>query len=370
MYCNTYDRSWYGLRMKKVRFDEVILVLIYMVVGFSGLFFGVYTANRVQLAATATALYGADARAVMVSYEQTAAEIDAGLFVDFARSCGDVTIFNGSIKSQGNVWHGIYSSKPDFTMPVTSGRGFTVADFVNLSTVAVVIGSNQMSMDRFKNDPTFEAKDGQLFFKGYQVIGELIVSTKNISSNGVIRIMSEGYTCLTGIFVLDAGDAATTDNRFSELMSYLTDHGLSVEESELPQTTESISKFFGVKTLNLLMIGFCIFAVVISTVPITAMWAQRRFREIAVRRLIGANVFDIFLRIGLRFFLLYNLGFFAAYGIGKALETASSRIQLPGLLSESMLIAYFSALVVSVLTALVPMIRCMTIEPGDALRKG
>ncbi|HNX15593.1 MAG TPA: hypothetical protein PK854_08745 [Oscillospiraceae bacterium] len=355
--------------MKKIRFDEVILVLIYMVVGFSGLFFGVYTAHRAQLAATATAFYGADARALMVSYKISPDEIDSKLFIEFARSCGDITIFNGSIKSQGNVWHGIYSSKPDFIMSVTSGRRFTATDFANLSTVAVVIGSNQMSMDSFKNDPNFEKKEGQLYFKGYQVIGELIVNTKNISSSGVIRIMSEGYTCQTGIFVLDAGDALNTNKRFDELMDYLKDHELSVEECELPQTTESISKFFGVKTLNLLMIGFCIFAVIISTVPITAMWAQRRFREIAVRRLIGANVFGIFLGIGLRLFLLYNLGFFAAYGIEKALETASSRIQLPGLLSESMLIAYFSALGVSILTALIPMIRCMAIEPGDALRK-
>lgn len=346
------------------------MVLIYMVVGFSGLFFGVYTAHRAQLSATATSFYGADARALMVSYQETSAEIETDLFVEFARACGDVTIFNGSIKSQGNIWHGIYSSKPDFTMPITSGRGFTAADFMNRSTFAVVIGSNQGQVDLKKqNGFGFEKKDGQFYFQGYQVIGELIVSTKNIASAGVIRIMGEGYVCQTGIFVLDAGDAAHTDRRFGELADYLKAHGLSVEECELPKTSESISKFFGVKTLNLLMIGFCVIAVVISTVPITAIWAQRRFREIAVRRLIGANVFDIFFRIGLRLFLMYNLGFFAAYGVGKAFETASSRIRLPGLLSESMLIAYFSALAVSILTALVPMIRCIAIEPGDALRK-
>ena len=107
---------------------------------------------------------------------------------------------------------------------------------------------------------------------------------------------------------------------------------------------------------------------VLSTVPLTLFWAQRRRKRVAVQRMLGFSTSFTLWRMFLRLMILFHLGFLLSYGV-YAVIAEIGYLNLKSFFSAEMAVAYLGALIFNILIAIVPFVQTMRVEPGDALRR-
>ena len=153
-----------------------------------------------------------------------------------------------------------------------------------------------------------------------------------------------------------------------ELKQLLEDTGAAVTISEIPKSEMSVSEFFNLNFLNIIMLVFGAFTIVLATVPLTLMWSQKRRKSVAVQRMLGfSSTFTLWLMFG-RLVVLFHFGFLLSYGV-YAIITKIGYLNLKPFFSAEMAVAYLGALVFNILIAIVPFAQTMRVEPGDALRR-
>jgi len=367
-----------GRKFRKIKTEEVLLVLIFAFVSVAAVFGGRYAAERLALTASETAFYSKDAQAfyaLIQSADGNDTHVDFQTLIDFANQKGNVTVFAGAVSASFST--GVYSSDPDYQNAVKTGRGFTHDDFACGNNVALFINRGKSLMKNYavieeggkeyvdSLNPVFDLAPenallvGELDRDNFGGSAELVVY--NLNSASAVNV-------ITPVFVLDGGPAKRTQELFAELRELLETQGFTVTPFELPPAGLDITRFFKMDILNILVIAFAVLSAVVATAPITMLWAKKRFSDIAVRRLLGFGGDRIFWQLILRFLMMFNLGFLGAYGVMYIFKLTAG-FELPGLFSGAVLIAYAAALAFNLLTALVPVIKCMRIEPGDALRR-
>ena len=375
---NKEYRKAAGRKFRKIKTEEVLLVLIFAFVSVAAVFGGRYAVERLALTASETAFYSKDAQAFSALLQMPGGNdvhVDFQTLIDFADEEGDVTIFAGAVSA--SLTTGVYSSNPDYQNKVKTGRGFTHEDFAFNNNVALFINRDKSLMKNFavveeggkqyldSLNPVFDLAPenalliGELDRDNFGGSAELVVY--NLNSISALNVKAV-------VFVLDGGSAKRTQELFAELSVLLEAQGFVVTPFELPPAGLDITRFFKMDILNILVIAFAVLSAVVATAPITMLWAKKRFSDVAVRRLLGFGGGRIFWQLILRFLMMFNLGFLGAYGVMYILKLTAG-FELPRLFTKEVLLAYAAALVFNLLTALVPVIKCMRIEPGDALRR-
>ena len=368
-----------GRKFRKIKTEEVLLVLIFAFVSVAAVFGGRYAVERLALTASETAFYSKDAQAFSALIRATEGgndtHVDFQTLINFANQKGNVTVFAGAVSA--SLTTGVYSSDPDYQNAVKTGRGFTHADFAFGNNVALFINRGKSLMKNYavieeggKEYVDCLSQTFDLAPENALLIGELDRDNFGGSAELVVYNLNSisALNVKAVVFVLDGGSAKRTQELFAELRERLEAQGFTVTLFELPPAGLDITRFFKMDILNILVIAFAVLAAVVATAPITMLWAKKRFSDVAVRRLLGFNGGIIFRQLILRFLIMFHLGFLGAYGVMYILKLTVG-FELPGLFSVEVLIAYAAALVFNLLTALVPVIKCMRIEPGDALRR-
>jgi len=168
--------------------------------------------------------------------------------------------------------------------------------------------------------------------------------------------------------IVDFSDASRSEHLKQVFTVFLESKGAKVVELEVPESAFTVTGFFNMDLLNLIMLIFACFCVVLSTVPLTLLWAQRRKKRVAVQRMLGFSTsFTLWQMFG-RLMILFHLGFLLSYGV-YFIIAKFGYLNLKSFFSTEMLVAYSGALVFNILIAIVPFVQTMRVEPGDALRR-
>lgn len=359
------------MRRKKIKAEEVLLICIYMLISVCGFFFGIYAQQRAELASVSTLFYSENAKALAIALNMPAAEIPVNLFIDYADEKGDLSVYNGTLTNTVLV-NGFYSTIKNVQIPVTQGVGFRYENFnIGEKTAVAVI---KKKIFQSVPDKTFlfqgtVKKGDDYYFEDYKIIGWYSVDSANLPSSKLVVSMDSQFKYRSSFFIIESTSVSRTRECFEELCDLLNESGYSYEAIDLPPNSLDIPRFFGVSILDMAVILFTVLTVVVATIPSTTIWVEKRFNEIAIKRLFGVSVTAILLSVYFRFFVMYNAGFFIVFAGGKILELLDVGLTMPKLFSNEILYAYLAAFAVNTVTALIPMHKCVKIEPGDALRK-
>lgn len=364
------------MKTRKLHIPELMLAVIFAVTGLAGIFWGVYTQERAAAAKKNTCFYHDYACAFFVESTGTdfTRTIPVDALMDWADRQGNVTLLVGGFDG---MTLGVYSSDPAFSLPADTGRGLSFADFQSGTAVAMI------------GNPTDDS-DGFLRVVASQSVKTLPVALnsrfENVPRAEIVGTISpigndwQSYSivnlaCMTGFlesncFVLDAGSAGRSETLVREAIGLLQDRGYTVCRYELPSQGLDLTRFFRLKSFNLIVLLFTVLCAVMATVPITLLWIRKRFRDLAVKRLLGFGTAVVVWEILLRFLLLFHIGFVLSYAlVGLLSLTGALPFAVPLPWSREILIAYCLSLGFNLLTAAVPIVQSLHIEPGDALRR-
>jgi len=197
---------------------------------------------------------------------------------------------------------------------------------------------------------------------GYPVVSDInMIRMFNMDTFGA-------YVSQLNPFIVDFVGEGRKEELKSKLTAILTASGATVVELEVPESVFTVSGFFNMELLNLIMLIFACFCVVLSTVPLTLFWAERRKKRVAVQRMLGFSSSFTLRMMFLRLMILFHLGFLISYGVYVIIAKVGY-LNLKSFFSPEMLVAYLGALVFNTLIAIVPFVQTMRVEPGDALRR-
>ncbi len=353
----------------KIRPQEFLLVVIFMLIGVGSIFFGDYAVRSYEFEKASRGYYSRNAFG-MSARSSTKADIDVTeLLKHYISQHDDIVIYRynkASFQSVGVLFSG-YSYLP----PMVEGRFFEASDF--LCNQAVCVIGRDFSPN--SNEAIVKENGKRYLFSGamkYEIIGTMGYEVESPANRSSIVNLDARAIVLpyyySDSFVVDAADQKAAQLCRQELKQLLEDTDAVVTISEIPKSEMSISEFFNLNFLNIIMLVFGAFTIVLATVPLTLMWSQKRRKSVAVQRMLGfSSAFTLWRMLG-RLMVLYHLGFLLSYGV-YALIAKIGYLNLKSFFSAEMAVAYSGALVFNLLIAIVPFVQTMRVEPGDALRR-
>ena len=353
-----------GNGRRKVRYDELALIVLFAAIGIGMIFFGSYTVQRREIEAAERGFLTQNAVSVSMRYSVTGEEKNELA----SRLMRLVDGRNAALFTfDGHNAYGIIAGGKTAVPGIISGRYFQSGDFSSGERVCVMGESVYTTRKNgliVRDGEEYYSSDGVL----YKVIGVMGFSVYSQTSMTLLKgIDVSSYRIRGNIsFILDA-DSVQTRQAVIDDMAQIVGAD-NVVTSEVPVQGFSVTKFFGMESLNLLMLMSAVVTVVISTIPLTLLWSQRRRKRVAVQRLIGFSTALATAQMFGRLLLLFHAGFVLCYPV-YALISLFTDIQLAGFFSAEMLVAYAASLAVNLLISVVPFVQTMKVEPGDALRK-
>ncbi len=351
-----------GYYRHRISTAELLLVVVFTAIGVAALFFGCYTVQRQTFIRAEAGLFSKNAFVLAVRDVKTEVDVTDNLLT-LLQQTGDVTVYQFRLPGCYGI---AFSGIPAFNPNLTSGRYFESSDFDSDRPVCV-IGKNLLNnLRRIDGERCYTAPDGRVY-RAVGTIGYDVTSDVNgvtlLAFNGIRALISESYP-----FIIDFADAGQGQQIRQIFIDFLTAQGVSAVELDLPSAAFSVSGFFNMELLNLILFIFAGFCVVLSTVPLTLMWAQKRRKTVAIQRLLGFGTGYVVARMFGRLLVLFHAGFALSFVVYSALARWTD-LQFSGFFSAEMGIAYLGALFFNLLIALVPMVQTMRVDPGDALRR-
>lgn len=355
------------LRFKrKIKIEEFLLLLIFVFVSWVAIFLGAYTVGQYNLQRSSYAFYSPDALAFRASGVEDLLNKLKAYMLDFQQTEPKKSLT--LLRKETNLVYLAYTKGETTTVPTFTGRYLTYPDFFDGQNYAVVgadfTASTDVSVKTQKGITTLSYRNVD-----YKVIGRMQQPYTSIAnSSACLSLFSDVKYSPIYPFIVDSLDKKTIEKAYADIEALVTQAGGKFSPVELPPSSTSITQFFRVELLNFIVILFAVFAVVLSTVPITLYWAKRRKKDVAVKRFLGFGGGLITFNVYCRFLIIFNIAFFAGYGSSWILYWMQI-IEPPSLLSSEVMTAYLFALAFNLVTATVPLVKLMQIEPGDALRR-
>ena len=361
----------------RIKIEEFALVIIFAAIGVGTIFFGSYAVEKYEMNKAEQGLFSPNVFVLAmrgidenINFMQKV-DITQQL-MDFIQTEGDVVVYQRLI-GVSIPWYSVaFSGQLPTSLRMTYGRYFKESDFGN-GYYRCVMGRNlllnitrQNGVDYYTDDVTHQ-KWEVIGAVGYPVMCDI---------NETVLYNMDGYGAYisqTEPFIIDfVGDGKNDQSRKEELKekfsAILTAQGVSVVELEVPDSVFTVSGFFNMELLNLIMLIFACFCVVLSTVPLTLFWAERRRKRVAVQRMLGFSTSFTLWRMFGRLMILFHLGFLLSYGVYFIIAKIGY-LNLKSFFSPEMAVAYLGALVFNILIAIMPFVQTMRVEPGDALRR-
>ncbi len=360
----------------RIKIEEFALVVIFAAIGVGTIFFGSYAVEKYEMNKAEQGLFSPNVfvlamRGVDENLNFTQKVDITKQVMDFIRTEGDVVVYQRLIS--GSIpWYSVaFGGQLPTSLRVTYGRYFEESDFGKGYYKCVVGKSLLLNITR---------QDGVDYFslgtdRKWEVVGAVGYPVVSDINKTVLYNMDGygAYISQSEPFIIDfVGDGKNDQSRKEELKekfsAILTAQGVSVVELEVPDSVFTVSGFFNMELLNLIMLIFACFCVVLSTVPLTMFWAERRRKRVAVQRMLGFSTSFTLWRMFGRLMILFHLGFLISYGVYFIIAKVGY-LNLKSFFSPEMLVAYLGALVFNILIAIVPFVQTMRVEPGDALRR-
>ncbi len=358
----------------KLRFkiEELALVVIFAAIGVGTIFFGSYAVEKYEINKAARGIFSPNVlvlgvRGIDGNFDDTNVVDLTKEVMDFINTEGDVAVYQWLLSGKQLPSFAIaFKGDVPTNARIVYGRYFVESDFLG-DNAACVLGQGVY----FGNIST---RDGMNYYsassKTYEAVGAIgypiISSANNIKLYGLNAYGAQLNELLP--FFVDFTDESRTDALKEKFTALLTAHHVKVVEMEVPSSDFTVSGFFNMELLNLIMLIFACFCVVLSTVPLTLFWAERRKKRVAVQRMLGfSSAFTLWRMFG-RLMILFHLGFLLSYGV-YAVIAEIGYLNLKSFFSAEMAVAYLGALVFNILIAIVPFAQTMRVEPGDALRR-
>lgn len=346
---------------RKIRIEEIMLLLIFMFISVVALYLGVYSVSMYNMKKASYGLYTPNAMAFKVRDLDNAPDI----ILEYIKTVDNVAFMQKGF----NELMLAYTDGGYSIPPVIDGRFITQEDISSEAKVAVLgvdFGVNNSGKIQVYR------KDGLpvLSYGGveYEIIGTVAFGYPSPVNTSFYRSFTPQSISTGGAYIIDSPDKKIIKNTYSVIKTMVEQNGGKFVEIDLPQSQVNITQFFQVDLLNLVMMAFAIFTTILATVPITLYWSNRRHKDMAVKRFLGFSTGRIVWQIYRRFLILLLLGFLLGYGSFWILVPLKIMIP-PSLFSLQTGVAFLLALLFNVLTALVPVVESMRIDPGDVLRR-
>jgi len=350
-------------RWLRIRATEVILVIVFAAIGVGAIFFASYTVERYELQKADAGLFSPNVIVFGMRNLDEETDITADLLALMKKE-GNVAVYQPFVNN-------IYSVAFDGEVPVipriTYGRYFEGGDFKNDTAVCVVGRNYYVNVRRINGIDYFPGIDGSSQYQAIGAIGYNFVSNLNT----IMLFDMDGFGAkASNIFpiIVDFSDVSRSEHLRQVFTAFLESKGADVVELEVPESAFTVTGFFNMDLLNLIMLIFACFCVILSTVPLTLLWAQKRKKRVAVQRMLGFSASFTLWRMFGRLMILFHLGFLISYGVYYIIAQFGY-LNLKSFFSMEMLVAYLGALVFNILIAIVPFVQTMRVEPGDALRR-
>ncbi len=346
----------------RVRATEVILVIVFAAIGVGAIFFGSYTIERYELQKADAGLFSSNVIVFGMRNLEEETDFTADLLALMKKE-GDVAVYQPFIN---NIYSAAFDGEVPVTPRITYGRYFEAGDFGNDKNVCVIGRNYYVNVRRINGVDYFTGVDG----KQYQAIGAIGYNFVS-NLNTIMLFDMDGFGAkASNIFpiIVDFNDTSRSEHIRQVFTAFLESKGAEVIELDVPESAFTVMGFFNMGLLNLIMLMFACFCVILSTVPLTLLWAERRRKRVAVQRMLGFSTSFTLWRMFLRLMILFHLGFLLSYGVYVIIAKAGY-LNLKSFFSPEMLLAYLGALVFNILIAIVPFVQTMRVEPGDALRR-
>ncbi len=356
----------------RIKIEEFALVVIFAAIGVGTIFFGSYAVEKYEINKAAQGIFSPNVlvlgvRGIDGNFDYTN-EIDlTDEVMNFINTEGDVAVYQWLISSKQMPSFTIaFSGNVPVNAQMVYGRYFKESDFLG-DHATCVLGKGIY----FGNIST---RDGVNYYsassKTYEAIGAIgypIIGSANFVSLYSLNAYGARLDELLPFFI-DFTDESRTEELKEKFTALLTAYDVNVVEMEVPSSDFTVSGFFNLDLLNIIMLIFACMCVVLSTVPLTLFWAERRRKRVAVQRMLGFSTsFTLWQMFG-RLMILFHLGFLISYGV-YFIIAQFGYLNLKSFFSMEMLVAYLGSLVFNILIAIVPFVQTMRVEPGDALRR-
>ncbi|HOP10518.1 MAG TPA: hypothetical protein PK629_03405 [Oscillospiraceae bacterium] len=355
----------------RIKIEEFALVVIFAAIGVGTIFFGSYAIEKYEMNQAEQGLFSSNVfvlavRGVDENLDFTEKADITQQVMDFIEAEGDVVVYQRLI-GLDIPWYAVaFSGQLPTSLRVTYGRYFEESDFGS-GKYCCVIGKDLLS--------NVTRQDGVNYFNigtghNWEVVGSIgypVIS--DINSTILYNMDCYGaYISQTEPFIIDFVGEGRKEELKEKFNAILTEADVTVVELEVPESVFTVSGFFNMELLNLIMLIFACFCVVLSTVPLTLFWAERRRKRVAVQRMLGFSASFTLWRMFGRLMILFHLGFLLSYGV-YFIIAQFGYLNLKSFFSMEMLVAYLGALIFNILIAIVPFVQTMRVEPGDALRR-
>lgn len=363
---------------KKIRTEEILLVLIFTVISIAAVFLGDYFVTETEYHNAQKGFYSSRSK---IFYLKATGSGDFAYDLNermediysIINECKGVYLLHALFGMGYDTFYGIYVGESAPAVYAVEGRYFTAGDMRRKEKVCVV-GINagtyaQIDEQNGERTVTMPHITGKGTFQVIGTVGSYNSAT-NINFAVVINMNGEwdmNPADLSLPMIIDGSRKGEVERCYMLLSSYFEKVGIRMVDTELPLHTYDVTDFFGMELLNILIYLFSGFTVILSTVPLTLLWSEKRRKSVAVRRMMGETASAAALRMYGRLFLLFNMGF--SFGLFLMASMWILGLYDPNkTIIATVCAAYGIALFSNLLIALVPLVKTMRVEPGDALR--
>lgn len=363
----------FWLNRKRLKVEEVLLVVIFILISVGAVYFGRYTVKQMEYTRRSRTYYSDNAvgfRIYMTDRERASFTVNGTVAEVLSRHPDCAVHAYTTMPGKTRIVVLAYSGRYPIDVMTQSGTFMTPEQSVG-GTPVCVMGADEYvkekSMQMF-----YRVENGVEYFRDlfppntlYEVVGTCGPegSDSPLSSVCFLNMGSYELDCFKMInYIMDGADAESVAALRDDLDATFTAMGFDFRTTSLPSEEYTVADFFAMDRLNLIMRVFAVFCVVMSTVPLTLYWSMRRKKATAVRRLLGRSVSSQAFRMLGRLLLLFHIGFVLGCA-GWAIFVGAE------LFSGELLIAYAAGLMINMGIAAVPLVQTMRVEPGDALRR-
>ena len=345
--------------------------MIFAAIGVGAIFFGSYAVEKYEMNKAEQGLFSPNVfvlamRGIDENLDFTQKVDVTQQVMDFIKTEGNVVVYQRLIGLE-KPWYSVaFSGQLPTSIRVTYGRYFEESDF-GAGKYCCVIGNNLLLNTTRQDGVDYFSLGTDRKWELVGAIGYPVISDIN---NTILYNMDGygAYVSQTEPFIIDFTGEGRKEELKEKFSAILTAEGVTVVELEVPDSVFTVSGFFNMELLNLIMLIFACFCVVLATVPLTLFWAERRRKRVAVQRMLGFSTSFTLWRMFGRLMILFHLGFLLSYGV-YFIIAKFGYLNLKSFFSTEMLVAYLGALIFNILIAIVPFVQTMRVEPGDALRR-
>jgi putative ABC transport system permease protein len=272
-----------------------------------------------------------------------------------------------------NTYRVDYDFIPNYEIKLIAGRNFS-RDFPADDTTAFIINEAAVkNLDFASADMAVGKKVDQQGKKG-NIIG--VVQNFNYKSLHyaveplIIHMNRNWYNVLSLKVQSESGQIQEVVDKIGNEWKVLTS-GLPFNYSFLDQDYDKLYKAEDkLSKVVSVFSGLAIFVACLGLLGLTAFAVERRFKEIGIRKVLGASIRNVVVLISKEFFLLIIIAFFIAipityYGISIWLENFTNRITIHPM---TFVVAGLVTLAIAWVTISYLSIKAATSNPVDAIR--